>query len=399
MTGNGSPFLISKEQRFSWGQLTFRSAVSQPRGPVSIKFFWARNAIFHGLQALGVQPGERILVPSYVCAAAIEPIEAFGAKPVFYNVCENCTPDWTDLEWKIDSETRGILAVHYFGFPCEVQRFRELCDRRKLFLIEDCAHVLKGAHAGQPLGDSGDFSVFSWRKFLPLFDGGELVLNRPVRSLPCQWSQENPLFTLRVMKNLIEQSVTKPRPSPSHLVTTTEHRKHPGDGSAAKQKVRPKTPLAVDPNDFSYLPWMVNFPMSRMSRLLLPHFSIQVIAAKRRNNYLYLQTKLSLVNGVRLLFQGLPEGVVPWVLPMFLEGLSNAHQSLRALGIPAVTWGGVRHPGISPVEFPGAHFLYENLVFLPIHQDLETRDLDLIVEAVKTVRQTNHTATSVSNCY
>lgn len=399
MTGNGTPFLISKEQRFGWRQLTFRSAASQPQGPASIKFFWARNAIFHGLRALGVQPGERILVPAYICAAAIEPIEAYGAKAVFYGVNENCTPDWTDLESRIDSETRGILAVHYFGFPCEVQRFRQLCDQRKLFLIEDCAHVLKGAHDGQRLGDSGDFSVFSWRKFLPLFDGGELVLNRPVRTLPCQWIRENPLFTLRVMKNLIEQSVAKPRPGPLRAATTTEYRKHSGDGSAIKRKIQLEAPLAVDPNDSSYLPWMVNFPMSRMSRLLLHHFSVQVIAAKRRNNYLYLQTKLSAVNGVRLLFQSLPDRAVPWVLPMFLEGLPNAHQSLRALGIPAVTWGGVRHPGISPVEFPGAHFLYENLVFLPIHQDLGAGDLDLIAEAVKTVRQMNHTATRVCNCY
>ena len=47
------------------------------------------------------------------------------------------------------------------------------------------------------------------------------------------------------------------------------------------------------------------------------------------------------------------------------------HIELRALGIPAVTWGGVRDSRISAREFPEADFLYERLVFLPIHQDLE----------------------------
>src|SRR6266850_895776 len=262
MTAKGKSFLIRREQCFSCRELTFRAVTGRPQDSAHFKFFWARNAIFHGLRALGVQSGEQILVPAYLCAAAIEPIEAYGAKVAFYAIGGDCGPDWTDLKSKIDGKTRGILAVHYFGFPCEVQRFRELCDQHNLFLIEDCAHVLKDTQGRRQLGDLGDFSVFSWRKFLPLFDGGELILNRPVQALPVHWRRENLLFTLRVVKNLMEQSAAKRRSSPLGVLTKAECRELPESDSASKG-VSPEIPLAVDPNNPSFLPWMVNFPMSR----------------------------------------------------------------------------------------------------------------------------------------
>jgi dTDP-4-amino-4,6-dideoxygalactose transaminase len=81
----------------------------------------------------------------------------------------------------------------------------------------------------------------------------------------------------------------------------------------------------------------------------------------------------------------LATGVVPWVLPLTIGKRPDAHTALRALGIPAVTWGGVRDPRISATEFPDADFLYEHLIFLPIHQDLETTHLDLIADAVAKV--------------
>jgi len=115
-----------------------------------------------------------VLVPAYICASAVEPIEAFGAKVVFYEVGRDCLPDVSDLEAKIDDRTRAVLAVHYFGFPCGIRQIRKICDRHGLSLIEDCAHVLRGEDGGQPLGTFGEASVFSWRKFLPLYDGGEL---------------------------------------------------------------------------------------------------------------------------------------------------------------------------------------------------------------------------------
>jgi hypothetical protein len=133
---------------------------------------------------------------------------------------------------------------------------------------------------------------------------------------------------------------------------------------------------------------MADFPMSRLSKHLLAHFPILNIASKRRANYCHLLERISPLKGVQPLFERLAPGIVPWVLPLTIGKRPDAHTALRALGIPAVTWGGVRDQRISAREFPEADFLYEHLVFLPIHQDLNAAHLELIADAVARVCRT-----------
>ena len=384
-------FEVPQEQLLSWHNFSRRSNIARlagiPQKTRRYLFFWARNALYHSLRALDIRSGEGVLVPAYICAAAVEPIEAYGAKAVFYGVRRDCIPDFSDLEAKIDGGTRAILAVDYFGFPCGIRQIRQICDQHRLFLIEDCAHVLGGKDGGQLLGSFGEASVFSWRKFLPLYDGGELVLNRGQRELTVDWSRESFMFTARVAKNMLEEVLTEVLPSALRIL---RFRPPPPAETAAppgRHPMRHDRLLHVDPNSPSFDKEMVNFPISRLSRVLLEHCALESIIAKRRGNYFYLQHQLAELKGIKLLFDDLPAAVCPWVLPLFFEGMPNGHVPLRKLGIPAVTWGGVRHPGICSAEFPAADFLYENLVFLPVHQDLRPKDLDLIIEAVKTVRE------------
>jgi dTDP-4-amino-4,6-dideoxygalactose transaminase len=133
---------------------------------------------------------------------------------------------------------------------------------------------------------------------------------------------------------------------------------------------------------------MADIPMSRLSRHLLSHFPLVEIASKRRANYSYLLERVSHLEGAQPLFTPLPSDVVPWVLPLTIGDRREMDIELRALGIPAVTWVSVRDPRISAREFPEADFLYECLVLLPVHQDLERPQLDLIAEAVASVYQT-----------
>ena len=391
MSTDSNRFLIPKDPLLSWKFLAHRSRCVRLPGLAKTArrylFFWGRNAIYYSLKALDILPGDRVLVPAYICAAAVEPILGYGAEAVFYEIRSDCLPDLADLEAKIDARTRAVLTVHYFGFPLGIQQFRALCDRHRLFLIEDCAHVLQGEVDGRPLGTFGEASVFSWRKFLPLNDGGELILNRWRREPDVEWRKESALFTLKVVKNLVDQLVGPT----SHPAVRIPHRclqsskntfLHLLGGSGQKGQA-----LSVDSNSARFDPEMVDLPITRLSRLILDRSAIGAIAAKRRENYLQLQAEISLIGGIKLLFPDLPAGVCPWVLPLFFEGIPNAHKPLREMGIPAVTWGGVRHPAISRSEFPSSDFLYENLVFLPVHQDLQRKDLEQIVDAIKAVRQ------------
>jgi hypothetical protein len=123
--------------------------------------------------------------------------------------------------------------------------------------------------------------------------------------------------------------------------------------------------------------------MSRLSRWMLTHSHIEKIVATRRQNYEHLLSELSAVRGVRPIFPKLPGAVCPWVLPVVFDGLPGAHLQLRRRGIPAVAWDGVRHSRIARQGFEDADFLYNNLVFLPIHQCLRPRDVARIAAAAR----------------
>jgi hypothetical protein len=108
---------VLQEPLFSPTALTLRGGPRLTAGTRCFDFFWARNALFYGLRALGIQPGQKILVPAYLCTAAIEPIEHFGAEVEFYAIQRDCVPDWLDLERKSEAMSAPswqfiILASH-----------------------------------------------------------------------------------------------------------------------------------------------------------------------------------------------------------------------------------------------------------------------------------------------
>jgi hypothetical protein len=85
---------------------------------------------------------------------------------------------------------------------------------------------------------------------------------------------------------------------------------------------------------------------------------------------------------MRPLHDALPQDACPWVFATRFEGINEAHVALRKLGIPAATWGSVRPPDICSEHFPEALELYDNLVFLPVHQSLGHRQLSAIAAAM-----------------
>jgi dTDP-4-amino-4,6-dideoxygalactose transaminase len=350
---------------------TGRSNVS----PSRYSFFWARNAIYHSLKLLNIQKAARVLVPAYICRAAVDPFIAYGLDVDFYSVKRDCRADLLDLEARITRETKAVLFVHYFGFPQQIRHVREVCDRYQLALIEDCAHVLCGEVDGRSIGTFGDAAVFSWRKFLPVFDGAELVMNRQIdQMVNIELAEESALFTLKVALNLVERSMSQTRrPIPKAAYSGLRVLE-----SAIRKCVSgylKKSPnLRVESTGTGFYEENVYLPMSRLSRWIKAHSDIRSIVSKRRRNYEVLQNELQ-SSSVIPLFPMLPPSVCPWVLPVFFNGIPNAHRLLRKRGIPAAAWDDVRHPRIHPDSFIDSDFLYENLVFLPIHQCLDDQDV------------------------
>jgi dTDP-4-amino-4,6-dideoxygalactose transaminase len=376
------PFIIPRDPQLGLRFLTARARRTAPAGPgTRHRLFWARNGIFHALRAFQVPAGARVLVPAYLCASAVEPILAYGAAVEFYAIRPDLRVDLDDLAARIGHDTKAVLAVHYFGFPQPMTDLRQLCDARGLWLLEDCAHVLTGEIDGRPLGTVGDASVFSLRKFLPLYDGAELRVNFDRPGFRIAWCRTTPLFALKVAKNLVEMtSGPLGRALRGRLSVGAWRDRLCSGGPTGDAHV-----LAMDTNSTSFDPAMVDMPMSAMCCFIADHSDVPAIVAQRRRNYHRLQRGLATTGAVAFALGELPTAVCPWILPVFFPGIEQAHLRLRARGIPAVTWGGVRPLGVSAAEFPAADFLYDRLVFLPIHQGLDDHGVDLMIETVRSV--------------
>ena len=377
--------IVAKDQFLSWTMMSARA--SDRPAPESVaarySFFQARHALYHSLSLLGIAQGSHILAPSYICRAAIDPLVAYGLNVGFYGVKPDCTIDLHDLERRITPETQAILVVHYFGFPQPLHALRALCDKHRLALIEDCAHVLSGEVDGQAMGTVGDAAVFSWRKFLPIYDGAELVMNKPGTPAKIKQTRESALFTLKVAANMLDASLVRTR---QPLLKFAYRSMRAGEAifrKCASGHLRKSPMMQAETSSVFFDEQSVHWPMSRLSRWTRSHSNIRNITAARRHNYETLLEELSSLKRVRPLFPRLPSSVCPWVFPVLFPDLTDAHLLLRDRGIPAVTWGGVRSPLVAEARFKDSDFLYKNLVFLPVHQCLRDCDIVNLAQTIK----------------
>jgi hypothetical protein len=137
-----------------------------------------RWALFHGLQALGLEAGDSVLLPEFICRDLLAPLNKLGLKIHYYSLDKNLNPQLKGIDLPV---AKAIIAVNYFGFACDLSPFREYCKHHQAFLIEDNAHgFLSKDPDGNWLGCRGDLGIFSFRKTFPLSDGAALYFSKEV---------------------------------------------------------------------------------------------------------------------------------------------------------------------------------------------------------------------------
>jgi dTDP-4-amino-4,6-dideoxygalactose transaminase len=129
--------------------------------------------------AVGVGPGDEVVVPSMSFAATSNAVLYCGATPVFADIVgrDDLGIDPDDVDARITDRTKAVCAMHYAGYPAAVDRLREICDARGVALIEDAAHSPSAELGGRKLGTwgtAGCFSFFS-NKVLSVGEGGLLA--------------------------------------------------------------------------------------------------------------------------------------------------------------------------------------------------------------------------------
>lgn len=140
---------------------------------------WTTGA-FLLLKALGIGPGDEVIVPSLTFIASVNVIVHAGATPVFVDIDPaTFNVDPNDVERKITPKTRAILPVDQIGLPCDIDRFLALAAAKNLILIQDAACSFGSKFRGMPVGSHSPYSVFSLhaRKVITTGEGGMIVTN------------------------------------------------------------------------------------------------------------------------------------------------------------------------------------------------------------------------------
>ena len=134
-------------------------------------------ALITALSALGIGPGDEVIVPGYTFIASMSSIIVARAVPVLAEIDESLTLDPADVEKRITPRTRAIMAVHMLGNPCNVDALKAVAEKHKLVFIEDAAQAFGGSYKGKRLGTIGKIGAYSFNIFKTINagDGGMVV--------------------------------------------------------------------------------------------------------------------------------------------------------------------------------------------------------------------------------
>ena len=337
-----------------------------------------RIAIGMALRALGVGPGDTVLVPAYHSPSMIPPVHWCGAEVMFYRVHHDTTVDLADVAHKIGPGVKAIMATHFFGFPQDLSALRALCDANGIGLVEDCAHCYFGARDGVAVGSSGDYAIGSSMKFFPIFEGGCLVSHR--HALPGALGGAGAGFEAKAALAALEASFAQGRlPAlrvalalPLRLKTRLWNRVKARSAGATTTSPAPASALAPSSSDssFAFDPRWVDRRSSWFSRTILLHAGRARLVARRRRNYLELERALTGTPGWRPLFAALPEGACPWVFPLLAERPDALFARLAEAGVPMVRFGASLWPGVDDTVCANSVELGRRMFGLPCHQAL-----------------------------
>jgi dTDP-4-amino-4,6-dideoxygalactose transaminase len=121
------------------------------------------TALHLAMLALGIGPGDEVIIPANTFIATAWGVSHAGATPIFVD----CNPDtWeidaNKIEEKITSKTKAIIGVHLYGQPFDIDTVQTLCKKHNLFLVEDAAQAQGARYKGKTVGGFGEMACFSF---------------------------------------------------------------------------------------------------------------------------------------------------------------------------------------------------------------------------------------------
>jgi dTDP-4-amino-4,6-dideoxygalactose transaminase len=328
----------------------------------ALAVFSGTDAMLVALAALGVKAGDEVITTAMTFCSTVHVIEHTGAKPILVDVEDDTLNiDPTMVEKAMCPRTKGILPVHLYGHPCELNDLRFLAEKRDLFLLEDAAHAIPAKYGGKMVGSAGSTAAFSFyaTKNMTTAEGGMLVGNRELIQLARMWSL--------------------------HGMSCDAYKRYSADGSWYYEVVLP---------GFKCNMTDIQAAIGIHQLKKLPNFH------KRRKE---------IVTHYNQAFSQIPEIETPverlcvesawhlYVIRLNLEMLTIDRNRfieelrLRKIGTSVHFISIHLHPyyrdkyGYKPADFPVAFRNYQRIISLPLHPRLSDKDIDDVIEAVADV--------------
>ncbi|MBU0767002.1 aminotransferase class I/II-fold pyridoxal phosphate-dependent enzyme [Patescibacteria group bacterium] len=126
-------------------------------------FASGREALCALLRTLELRNGEEVIVQGYTCVAVSNAIHTAGGVPIYADIDrETLNMTVESVDEMITQRTKAIICQHTFGIPSPTKELKELCTKKNLLLIEDCAHIIPDKDGPEQIGKHGDFIFYSF---------------------------------------------------------------------------------------------------------------------------------------------------------------------------------------------------------------------------------------------
>lgn len=351
-----------------WGQTG--SDISQDGLHIYYTGF-ARKALLKGLDLLEINSSDNVLVPAYICYSAIEPFTLRGIEVRYYKINKNFTADLEALNKLVDNNTKALLYVNYFGLMDNFEDYQDFCRNNGLYLIEDNAHLLLPDYRYA----KGDISIYSLRKFYPVFNGAILV----VRNSKKNETQSNVYecvekklhladykFVINALARRLYNNISTVLLNVILSKFKRKHRKSIPGYTAAKGVLYEKI-LASSFN-------------------IINNIDFQAIYIKRRDNYNLLLENLSSPDNkyTKVIFGKLGTDACPLAFPLLVE--RDRESFIRYLFINGYTvypWPDMPDEIIANSQYKNEQFLSNSVVLLPIHEDIKEGQVERMALIIK----------------
>ncbi len=335
------------------------AAAEVPGFPGLVGTFMGRDALSLAINFTGLHEDDTVLAPAFTCKDVLEQL-ARASRVTFYDVGPGFAIDPDEIRTKLKNRKIGaVLMTDYFGFlqPGR-EEIKAACSGAGAWLIEDCAHSL----LSEGSGETGDLAIYSFRKILPVSDGGGVRVNRKKGlTLPA------PNFYPRACSDALSVAARVKSLLNAH------------SDSFSRARVASRAARLGAHTTSSNVGRRL-LPLSRFARSAVSSLSLPEVIQRRRDDFHFWRDICRAATSVVPVFAVLPAGVCPFGFPVKVLARQSLESRARRAGIPLQVHWRLDRDFAPDCRF--SHEISAQVITLPLYPAIKRRDRDRLARIV-----------------